>query len=379
MAARDDGADDALIGKTLEGRYQLLKRVGHGGMAVVYQARDLSLLREVAVKVLHPHLAEQPASRARIQREAQAVAKLQHPDILQIFDSAGAGAQATFLVTEFIHGPTLRAFLQAHPPVYPEQGALIVAALADALAAAHAAGVVHRDVKPENVMVAVADGRRTIKLLDLGIAKLREMTLASVGSETTLTHPGQIMGTPYYMSPEQVRSTRDVDARADIWSLGVVLFELITGQQVWRAEELGQLVPEIIAALSRRGAEGVSVVVVVAGTSTGLTVPDPTNGVITINSATDNGGAATSTATDILAAILAKATVMALLASAALTSGSNGSGVVGAIASTALPFGSSATMSISGAPLDAWQVRVLKSSALQLSAAAAPQLNSLDY
>ena len=135
------------------GRYQLIEPVGSGGMAVVYRGRDTALDREVAVKLLHPHLAQAAESRARFSREARAVARLSHPNIVEIFDYSGDAAPEAYLVTEFLRGRTLRAFAQQAGLADPEVGLLIGRALADALAHAHAAGVIHRDLKPENVMV----------------------------------------------------------------------------------------------------------------------------------------------------------------------------------------------------------------------------------
>src|SRR5512134_952578 len=153
------------------GRYELLEQVGSGGMAVVYRGRDSALDREVAVKLLHPHLASAPESRARFSREARAVARLAHPGIVEIYDYAGDAAVESYLVTELVRGRTLRAFAQDVGFAYPELGMLVGRALADALVHAHSAGVIHRDLKPENVLVADAP-RPALKLADFGIARI---------------------------------------------------------------------------------------------------------------------------------------------------------------------------------------------------------------
>src|SRR6516225_3439897 len=145
-------------GRTLS-RYRLLQEVGQGGMAKVYKAEDTTLNREVAVKVLHPHLAGEQESRARLQREAHAVAKLRHENILEIFDYSGPDSPDSYIVTEFIHGCTLKSFLDQHKALpFPEVAEMIVSEVGAALEHAHSLGVIHRDVKPENVMIR-DDGR----------------------------------------------------------------------------------------------------------------------------------------------------------------------------------------------------------------------------
>ncbi len=205
-----------MLGKRLQ-KYEILEEIGHGGMAVVYRGRDLSLEREVAVKVLHPHLQSQTESKQRFHREAKAVAKLRHPNILEIYDYSGADSDDSFIVTEFIHGPTLKAFVDKNP-VPIEVGAMIVLEVCHALAHAHAQGVIHRDIKPENIMVR-EDG--VIKLTDFGIAQMVD-TLA-------LTVTGQILGSPAHMSPEHVEGGL-LDFRADVFSVGTLLYVLATGR-----------------------------------------------------------------------------------------------------------------------------------------------------
>jgi serine/threonine-protein kinase len=206
-----------LAGQTLD-KYDMLEEVGHGGMAVVYRSRDRVLDREVAVKVLHPHLADREESRARLQREAITVAKLRHENILEIFDYSGTDALESYIVTEFIHGVTLRDWLDNRWRPRPALAAMIVHRLCLALAHAHEFGVVHRDIKPENVMIR-EDG--CLKLMDFGIAQILD--------HQRLTMTGQLLGSPAYMAPELI-SGKPIDARTDLFSVGVLLYQLATGQ-----------------------------------------------------------------------------------------------------------------------------------------------------
>jgi serine/threonine-protein kinase len=207
--------------RTLGRRYILLEQVGTGGMAAVYRGHDSALDREVAVKLLHPHLASRPESRARFSREARAVARLSHPSIVEIYDFSGDGEGESFLVTEFIHGQTLRAFQADVGFGYPEVALLVGRALADALAHAHAAGVIHRDLKPENVLVQQGDPP-ALKLADFGIARI-------LASDERLTMTGALVGSPHHMAPEIVEG-READARSDLFSLGTLLYWLVTGR-----------------------------------------------------------------------------------------------------------------------------------------------------
>jgi serine/threonine-protein kinase len=202
-------------------RYELLEEVGSGGMAAVYRGRDTALEREVAVKLLHPHLAARAESRARFSREARAVARLAHPGIVEIFDYSGDAALESWLVTEFVHGRTLRAFADAVGFGFPEVGMLVGRALADALAHAHAAGVIHRDLKPENVLVCETGVRRAVKLADFGIARL-------LAADEHMTMTGALVGSPNHMAPEIVEGG-GADARSDVFSLGTLLYWMATG------------------------------------------------------------------------------------------------------------------------------------------------------
>ena len=199
-------------------RYRLIEEVGQGGMAVVYRAQDETLKREVAIKVLHQHLAGEPDSKARLEREAQAVAKLRHENILEIFDYSGSGSASSYIVTEFIDGQTLKQFLTARPLGFPELAALISVEVCHALAHAHSVGVIHRDVKPENVMIR-KDG--LIKLMDFGIAQVLDFQ--------RMTVTGQLLGSPAYMAPEIIEG-KQLDFRTDVFSVGIMLYLLATGE-----------------------------------------------------------------------------------------------------------------------------------------------------
>jgi len=203
------------------GRYELLEQVGSGGMAVVYRGRDSALDREVAVKLLHPHLASAPESRARFSREARAVARLAHPGIVEIYDYSGDAAVESYLVTEFVRGRTLRTFAHEAGFGFPEVAMLVGRALADALVHAHSAGVIHRDLKPENVLVK-QDEPPAVKLADFGIARI-------LASDERMTMTGALVGSPHHMAPEIVEG-KDADVRSDVFSLGTILYWLTTGK-----------------------------------------------------------------------------------------------------------------------------------------------------
>ena len=201
-------------------RYRILDLIGEGGMAYVYRAVDEKLGRQVAVKLLHEHMERNPDIRARFQQEAKAVSALDHANIVKIYDFSGDHSDRLWIVTEVIRGKNLAQYLQRNTGGWlsPIVAACIVREVCRALEAAHDHGIVHRDVKPENVMLS-DEGR--IKLMDFGIAK-------DLGN-TRLTMTGTFMGSPSYMSPEQVRG-RDVDLRSDLYSLSVMFYEIVTGR-----------------------------------------------------------------------------------------------------------------------------------------------------
>ncbi|MGB8225003.1 MAG: serine/threonine-protein kinase [Polyangiales bacterium] len=199
-------------------KYEVLDEIGHGGMATVYRARDTSLDRFVALKVLHPHLQRTSEARARFTREAKSVAKLRHPNILEIYDYSGEASDETYIAAELLTGPTLKDFVLEHNDVPPEIAASIALQLADALREAHANGIIHRDVKPENVLI---HEDRCVKLTDFGIAHMVDTHAFTV--------TGQILGSPGHMAPEQVEGGT-CDVRSDVFSLGTVLYFCATGR-----------------------------------------------------------------------------------------------------------------------------------------------------
>ncbi|NVJ27571.1 MULTISPECIES: serine/threonine-protein kinase [Myxococcus] len=207
-----------LVGRHI-GRYRILEQLGSGGMSVVYKGLDTALDREVAVKVLHPHLAGKDESRRRLAREARAVAKLHHPNILEVFDFSAADAQDAFIVTEYIRGQTLKTVLDEGPLDPPELAAMVIHELAAALAHAHEAGVIHRDLKPENVMVR-EDG--LLKLMDFGIARLLDI-------EERMTVTGTLVGSPAHMSPEIIEGL-EAGPEADVFSVGIMFYAAMTGR-----------------------------------------------------------------------------------------------------------------------------------------------------
>ena len=219
--------------KSVDIRYQLLEEVGQGGMAVVYKGTDKTLNREVAVKVLHPHLASHPESRARLQREAHAVAKLKHDNILEIFDYSGPESSDSYIVTEFIHGQTLKSFLGVHALPFPELAEMIVSEVAAALEHAHSVGVIHRDVKPENVMIR-DDGR--LKLMDFGIAQIVD--------KERMTMTGQLLGSPAYMAPEHIDG-KPIDFRTDVFAVGILTYQLATGELPFRGRNPHEVLKRI--------------------------------------------------------------------------------------------------------------------------------------
>lgn len=215
---------DPLVGRSVDGRYVVRSRIARGGMATVYLATDTRLERDVALKVMHPHLADDEQFVARFHREAKSAARLSHPGVVAVYDQ-GAEDGTVYLAMEYVEGQTLRDLLAESGPLTPREALGILEPVLDALGAAHRAGIVHRDVKPENVLLA-DDGR--VKVADFGLAR----AATSAASSTT---QGMLIGTVAYLSPELV--LRGVaDSRSDVYAAGVMLYEMLTGRQPFTGE-----------------------------------------------------------------------------------------------------------------------------------------------
>ncbi len=218
----------AEIGSVLGGRYRLVELLGQGGMATIYRATDSQLGRDVAVKILRPEYGRDPDFVARFRAEAQAVASLSHPNVVQVHDF-GMDPVGPYIVMGYVDGEDLATLLRRTGPLQPRQAARIVAESARALAAAHSRGIIHRDVKPGNIMLA-QDGR--VQMTDFGIARAI--------SDAQMTLPGTTLGSVHYFSPEQARGEPATE-RSDIYSLGIVLFELLTGRRPFEGDSAASI------------------------------------------------------------------------------------------------------------------------------------------
>jgi len=230
-------------------KYELREEIGHGGMATVYLARDRRLGRDVAVKIIHRHLRENVEVATRFASEARAVAKLRHPNIVEVYDVSDEGESERYLVVELVRGTTLRKLLTTHEYLPAEIAAIIAVEIASALDHAHQLGVIHRDVKPENVLVALqppgtpSDVRASgpdesvVKITDFGIAKLLDLQ--------GVTSTGQVLGSPAHMAPEQIEGG-DVNARSDVFGLGVMLYETLVGKLPFDGKNPAQVLRRVL-------------------------------------------------------------------------------------------------------------------------------------
>src|SRR5262250_2356273 len=248
-------ADPAsLVNTVLDGQYQMEALLGKGGMGAVYRARHILLGDRVAIKVLPPEVRTNAEWLRRFRREGQAARRFRHPNAVTVYDLRTAADGTIYMVMEYVEGHTLDHELKTRGQFSAREAFEILTPIMSVLDTAHAMGVVHRDLKPENIMVGrPADGGEpVVKLLDLGIAKMREIAGGDNGGNTALTMAGQVLGTPYYMSPEQwgeipSDGNEEIDGRADIYSLGLVFYELIAGRRCYAANTLHEFRPEHVS------------------------------------------------------------------------------------------------------------------------------------
>jgi serine/threonine protein kinase len=240
-------ADDALIGHTLLDRYRLTRKIGEGGMGAVYEAQHVLIDKPVAVKVLREKYVDRPEVAQRLVQEARLASSIRHEHIVDITDSGATEDGRTFVVMEHLQGQSLAQLIRGEGGLSEARTLDLARQVASALAAAHARGIVHRDVKPENVFIVDRNGRDFVKVVDFGISKT--MRPGGLPSEESLrlTHTGMVLGTPLYMSPEQARGEDDLDHRIDVYALGVILYECLTGEVPFRASNYLGVIQQVVS------------------------------------------------------------------------------------------------------------------------------------
>jgi serine/threonine protein kinase len=226
------GTEDPLLGQTLAEKYRIEELINEGGMGAVYRATHVLMDKTVAIKVLHPALAADDKIVARFSREARAASRISHPHALSVTDFGESENGVVFLVMEYLNGKTLKEVIKSEGQMPLPRVVEIIRQVCGALEAAHAEGVVHRDLKSDNIMLLDVGGGDWAKVLDFGIAKITE----KVGQDPALTAPNLIIGTPQYMSPEQCSQAAEIDSRSDIYSLGVILYEMLVGHVPFTGE-----------------------------------------------------------------------------------------------------------------------------------------------
>jgi serine/threonine-protein kinase len=242
---RITASNQAWMGRVVDGRYRVTELIGRGGMGMVYKVEHLRMGKVAAMKVLHADLAADPDVIRRFEREAAAVSRLNHPHTVQVFDF-GQAQEQLYLIMEYVRGQDLGEIVRRDGPLPWARAAPLFHQICGALAEAHDLGVVHRDLKPDNVLITRATGGRDFaKVLDFGLAKLG----AAEQAPTAVTERTEIVGTPYFMSPEQIRGD-DVDARTDLYSMGALMYNVLTGEHVFTAKNaVGVLTKHLTADL----------------------------------------------------------------------------------------------------------------------------------
>jgi len=257
VGVAEDPVGDALqrrqlIGRVIGDKYGVTGLIGEGGMGAVYEAEHLAIGRLVAVKVLHPKHSQKKEAISRLQHEARVVGTIGHPNICEIYDMGRLDDGTPYLVMERLHGETLAERIQRDGAVPFQDLIDIIVQVLSALIAAHDKGIIHRDLKPDNIFLSQRPGMLPIaKLLDFGISKAQTVDDTAMH----LTRTGMVMGTPYYMAPEQARGDRTLDQRVDLWAVGVILYEALTGRRPFLARNYNALLVQILTSRHRAVAE----------------------------------------------------------------------------------------------------------------------------
>jgi len=242
MSQQTGQVTDPRIGMVLQERYRIDRKLGDGGMGAVYGGEHIVIKRRVAIKVLHPQFAQNPEIVARFRREAEAATSIGHPNIVEVTDMGSFPDGSAYMVLEFLDGRDWSDDIEKQGPQPLGKVAHILSQTCDALEAAHAKGIVHRDLKPENIFLIARSGDANfVKVVDFGISKI----IDAADGDRKLTQTGTALGTPYYMAPEQCQGKATIDHRADIYSLGVILFQALTGQYPFDDESYPMLVLKI--------------------------------------------------------------------------------------------------------------------------------------
>jgi serine/threonine-protein kinase len=232
-------------GDVIEGKYRIVRLIGEGGMGAVYEGENIRIHRTVAIKVLHAGVAENQDAVQRFEREAQAAGRIGSEHIVEVLDLGNLPDGDRFMVMEFLDGDSLSARIQARGRLTARETYPIARQILEGLAAAHGAGIIHRDLKPDNAFLLKSRGGQVdfVKLLDFGISKFSAL---SGESGFSMTRTGAVMGTPYYMSPEQAKGAKGMDHRADLYAVGVILYECVTGRVPFNADTFNELLFKIV-------------------------------------------------------------------------------------------------------------------------------------
>jgi len=244
--SEEESRFDPLVGAVLADRYQIVRRIGEGGMGAVYEAKHTVIGKRVAVKVLLEKFLAKSDFVARLLQEARLASSIGHEHIVDVTDFGTTTDGRSFVVMEFLDGESLAELAMRDAPLPIERSLGIARQVASALGAAHAKGIFHRDVKPENIYLVKRSDADFVKVVDFGISKAVKPGGDEGGEGYRLTHTGLLLGTPLYMSPEQARGEEDLDHRVDIWALGVLLYECLTGEVPFRANNYLGIISQVL-------------------------------------------------------------------------------------------------------------------------------------